>query len=145
MQAGTVLHWPKFTFDDGSTKNKYFVLLNDVNDTGSSTPPYIFCITTSKQKLRPYQELCQPKYSTFMIKERNQCFNEDTWLLLKELYEFSSLKIIQAKLQEGLEVYGHLSELTMQQIRNCLKDCKDDIPIRQYNIIFEKVPKVTKK
>ena len=136
MIAGTIIHWPNFVFDDGASADKYFVLLNSPQEVTDGT--YIFCKTTSQKKNKPPSEGCLPSLSLFMIKGSKDYFPKDTWLQFYEFFSYSLSEIFENKLKRSVKVVGNLSNLTMRQIRNCLKQCQDVSPEDLKMILDEK-------
>lgn len=135
MQSGTIIYWPNFQFSDGGSADKYFVLLNapvSFNDL------LIFCKTTSRKKDKIEREGCIPELSLFMIKGGKEHFPVDTWLQFYELYEFSPKELLVAKFGKGVEREGVLSDLTMRQIRNCLKRCQD-VSRRHLSLVLKEI------
>ena len=123
---GSVYHNPQFTFHDGIVGNKLLVLLN----TPTGSEEYLFVKTTSKQKGRTKKPGCWKYYAQgeFFIPKGTDCFLEDTWILLFDLYPISPGDIDNSNDWRILKEVS-LSAETIQQIINCLfKHHGEDIP-----------------
>ncbi len=132
--AGDIYFCPKFPFRDGEIGRKYLVLLNSpVNND-----PYIFCRTTSQQKNKSLKEYCQEDRLLFLLLAGKDFFPKNTWLQFYELYGFTVQEVHNLHLKNDLEYKDKLQDLTVRQIKNCIKKCKDDIKIRHLKYIFKK-------
>jgi hypothetical protein len=83
IAAGEVLHWATFQFEDGSSQNKFFVVLG-------AKPGHnmLFTIATSRKKRRRYDPGCNEQEGYFHIPNGGRnVFELDTWLLLMECRE----------------------------------------------------------
>ena len=123
---GSVYHNPRFKFHDGVVGNKLLILLN----TPTDDEDYLFVKTTSKQKRRVKSPGCGKYYAQgeYFIPKGTDCFTEDTWVLLCDLYPISP-KDIDNSHDWHLLKGTVLSVETMQQIIDCLfKHHGEDIP-----------------
>jgi len=68
---------------------------------------------------------CIPDRSLFMIPAGKESFPKNTWLQLFSLEPYPALKIITEKFKKAVKIRDQLSDLTMRQIVNCLKQCRD--------------------
>ena len=81
MNPGTIFCDHKFKFDDGTTKKKFIIILNDGNSGF-----YVVVKVTSKDSCKGYQFGCQLKdrYPNFFL-PRNGCgFPKNTWVELEQ-------------------------------------------------------------
>ena len=132
--VGDVFFCPKFPYKNGKVGIKYLVLLNSPKEK----EPYIFCRTTSQQKNKSLNEFCQPEWKLFFLKENSDFFMQNTWLQFYELYEFTLNEFLDLHNNNNLEWKGKLKELTIRQIKNCIKKCKKDISKHFLHYIFKK-------
>lgn len=128
MKAGDIFYCPKFEFKNGEIGKKLLILLN--NPTPENKQPYSICKTTSQPKNKSYKPYCQEEDNLFLLRAQADFFQTDTWLQLYELYLFTQEEFINLKFKNDLKPMGSLKDVTMRQIRNCIKKCKD---ISRYN------------
>lgn len=154
MQAGTVIHWPKFEYaDGGEPTNKYLVILN----TPATGEPYIFCKTTSQVENKPakvvtdagviqYQENCLPNKSLFMIPAKKETiFPRNTWLQLWAVDVIEKARLLQAHFLKNVKTMGSISDLTMRQIINCVKASRDiEVEVKKLILQSAKMPTTQK-
>ena len=124
MNAGNIYHYPNYPISNVKSKNKFLVLLN--------TPiieshPLIFCLTTSQRKHRTDKEFCQPEHKTFLILSGKDYFPKNTWLILDSFVSITQQDLTDLFSTKGLVLAGTLQDLTVRQIKNCLKKFKEDI------------------
>ena len=88
---GSVYHNPQFIFHDGTVGNKLLILLN----TPTGDEDYLFVKTTSRQKERTKEPGCRKYYAQgqYFIPKETEGFDDDTWILLYELYPISPEEI----------------------------------------------------
>jgi hypothetical protein len=123
---GTIYHNPQFKFCDGTVGNKLLVLLN----TPTGEEDYLFVKTTSRQKGRTKKPGCGTYYAQgeYFIPQGTDCFPEDTWVLLYDLYPIPPNDIDEEDDWHVLEG-GTLSIETIKQIIDCLfEHHSEDIP-----------------
>ena len=132
--AGDLFFCPKFTFKDRKIGKKFLVLLN----TPEIDDPYIFCRTTSQQKTKHLKEYCQPEWKLFLLLANKDFFPLNTWLQLYELYAFTLEEFLELHTKKNLKWVGRLQDLTVRQIKNCVKQCKEDIKKYYLSFILKK-------
>ena len=124
MNAGNIYHYPNYPISNVKSKNKFLVLLN--------TPiieshPLIFCLTTSQRKHRTDKEFCQPEHKTFLILSGKDFFHENTWLIFENLEYITKQDLADLYSKKGLVLVDTLQEITVRQIKNCLKKFEKEI------------------
>lgn len=94
--AGEIFHDPQFTFRDGPSGNKLFVLLAIAN------PVFLVARTTSNpaSKSRGYGCHNNDRFPNFFIPREAGLFREDTWINLDYLTEFEAGQF-QQRLHSG--------------------------------------------
>ncbi len=133
-KAGEIFFCPEFTFKDGKVGKKCLVLLN--NPTNKDH--YIFCLSTSQQKDKILKEHCQEDWKMFFLRAGEDFFIKNTWLKFDKLYSFTLEEVLKSHTDKGLECVAKLQDLTMKQIKNCIKKCKEDIKKSYFEYIFSK-------
>lgn len=80
---GTIINYPDYVFNDGSTSNKLFVAINQ----GSETNDYLLCLTTSQIWKRLKAKLCYSENGYYYFPVGT--FNKETWILFSKMeYRF---------------------------------------------------------
>ncbi len=130
FDVGAVLHWKDFTFEDGTTKNKYFVVLG-----AKPASDCLMAIATSQPKRRSYQPGCHANEGYFHIPGGSKdYFPKDTWLLLMEFQILRLAEVVSAGVQKVLTVEGTLRQQLANEIRNCLRRI-DDVSQAQLDLL----------
>ena len=121
FHVGAVLHWEGFEFDDGTAKNKYFVILG-----AKPRHNYLVVIATSQPKSRSYQPGCHAQEGYYHIPEGGKdFFRKDTWLLLMESLVVRPSEIVKLGLDGRVRTVGTLRDQVANAIRNCLRQVED--------------------
>jgi hypothetical protein len=121
IAKGCVVHWTNFQFEDGSERNKFFVVLSCKPGCN-----WLFVIATSKQKRRAYNAGCSHEDGYYHIPGGSRdFFTKDTWLLLMKCLEVNPMEARKLLAINRLKVAGSLREQVANEIRNCLKRCDD--------------------
>lgn len=123
LSRGSVLHWENYTFPDGGTADKFFVLVGAKQGAN-----WVLVIATSKQKNRTFNPGCNAKEGYYHVPGGGKdFFPQDTWLLLPEALEIRPAELLKRAMDNELTVRGNLRENVVNEIRNCLRVC-DDVP-----------------
>ncbi|MBU4350322.1 hypothetical protein KJ830_03965 [bacterium] len=136
LKPGCILYDTKFVFKDNEIGEKLIVLLN--NPRGNE--PFLFCRTTSIEK-PPYQikipSGCQKNSQYFFI---NTCifFPKDTWLLLRDIYEYDKARILKKAFDKEISIINSINDIILRQIKNCVKD-SIDISEKYLKMILETI------
>lgn len=137
MNAGDILHHTDFTFHDGTKGKKLLIVLNDADLARDET--YLIIRTTSRLKGRQMQPGCIAAWRVFYIPpSQNEFFTDPTVLQLDDIYEMDASTAVRNGLHETLRKVGSLSRKTFAQLKNCIKQIKDDISEKHYKLIFKK-------
>ena len=137
MTAGDILFHAQFTFHDGGTGSKLLIVLNDPDLPKDE--PYLLIRTTSRLKEKQMQGGCIAAWKLFYIPPtEGEYFTKPTLLQLDDFYELTAATVVRDGMQQILKQVGRLSALTLAQLKNCLKQIKEDISERHYRMIFRK-------
>lgn len=137
MNAGDILYHTDFTFHDGTKGTKLLIVLNDPDLT--SEEPYLIIRTTSRLKGKQMQAGCIAAWKVFFIPpSQNEFFKEPTVLQLDHIYEMDAATVVRNGFHHTLKRVGSLSKETFAQLKNCIKQIKDDISEKHYKLIFKK-------
>jgi hypothetical protein len=134
-QPGDILCDKEFQFEDGSKKEKLFVVLN----TADGDAPCLVLKTTSQEKrFQGSHQGCNPDKKVFYAPVKWQaCFSKNTYIQLPQIFEFSAAELIRGGLSRQIYVNQAISSDCLAQLKNCLKKFKDDISERHWNLIFK--------
>lgn len=134
-QPGDILCHKEFEFEDGTKKLKLFVVLNAADDKA----PCLALKTTSQPKrYKGSHQGCNPDKKAFFTPTIWQkCFDVDTYIQLPQIFEFSTLELLQGGLSKSIYIQKSLTSECLAQLKNCLKKFKEDIAERHWNIIFK--------
>lgn len=137
MTAGDILFHPEFTFHDGRKGSKLLVILN--NPDLSKSEPYLLIRTTSRLKGKQMVPGCIAAWRVFYIPPTEGEFLKDPTLLqLDDIYEMGAAQAVKNGVEKNLRKVGRLSDLTFAQLKNCIKQIKEDISEKHYRLIFKK-------
>lgn len=118
MQKGDIIYCPKYKFDDGSESDKLLINLN----TPALGEPYLILLVTSKQKFRKNRSGCHSAEGYYVIPQRTDFFNTDTWVLFETLREIDLKEELRENWNRNFITQATLQENTIRAIVNCLKD-----------------------
>lgn len=87
FDRGFIFLHKNFTFKDGSTGEKYLILLN----SPQNNEPCLLVKTTSQKRDKPEDPGCIEQRSLYFFPARKTFFHKGTWVQLYELYEMRGL------------------------------------------------------
>ena len=139
MLVGTILLHKNFVFDDGTTKDKYLIIIASVNNN-------LIAVKTTSQGHRYRNDFgCQSgsRFPAFLLVQGCCCFPKNTWICLGDFYEMDSIAL-QTQIGNG-QVYrfGNLENEFTRDIQFCAKEC-DDISELQEDLINQSLAPATK-
>lgn len=133
-QPGQVLHYRDFLFEDGSTGDKLFVILNDAD---IDSPCLVLKTTSQPQRYMGVSAGCNPQRNVFFVPlSWQECFSLDTYIKLPEIIEVSMKELLQGTFSKKIRMINTLSANCFTQLKNCLKQFRDDISPRHWKLIF---------
>jgi hypothetical protein len=136
MEAGDILFHSSFKFNDGTTGRKLLIVLNTPDF--KKNEPYLVIKTTSQLKGKQMVPGCIAAWRIFYIPPAEGVFFKDPTLLqLDDIYEMDATTVLKNGLQKNLELMGKLSTQIFGQLRNCIKQIKEDISEKHYKLIFK--------
>jgi len=131
---GDILYYKDFQFDDGSSRNKLFVVLNvaDVN-----SPCLLLKTTSNSERYGGVKEGCSILKRVFLIPSRwQEWFDVDTYVQLPQIFEISTVDLLQGTFSKMIKMEEKLSASCFTQLRNCLRQFKEDISPQHWKLIF---------
>ena len=134
-QPGEIFIFRKYTFEDGTQRDKLFVVLNSSDlqkpclalKTTSQPERYLGCVKGCNQKRRCF----------FAPVTWQSCFREDTYIQLPQIFEFPTAKLLQDGLGRRVEFIQPLTSDCLAQLKSCLAGFKDDISQSQWALIYK--------
>lgn len=132
MTPGTIICDSEYRFDDGTTKRKLLVILND-----GSSGSYLVLKTTSKDKFKHRKYGCQLKdyHPNFYLPKGSCCLNGESWLLLT-VHEFDLNHFLQRAISRRMEVIGNLTMDIHKELLGCLIN-SDDIEMKYEEVLID--------
>lgn len=130
MEPGKVLLHRDFVFDDGSTADKYLVVLGRVGDT-------VLAVKTTSKGHRYRNDFgCQSasRFPAFLLTAGCCCFPKHTWVCLGDFYEMKADDLAQKLAAGQVYPFGILPDELLRDLQYCAKGC-DDISAHQESLI----------
>lgn len=133
-QAGQVLHYKDFCFEDGSVRDKLFIILNEAD---ANLPSLVLKTTSQPRRYAGVSEGCNPRKKVFFVPLNwQECFSLNTFIQLPQIIEISTEELLRGALSKKISVISSLSANCFTQLKNCLKKFKDDISSEHWRLIF---------
>jgi len=120
LVPGDVFHDPDFTFQDGHTGNKLFVLLG-VSQAGVC----VVARTTSNPAAKSRSFGCHhdDRFPNFFVPREAGLFREDTWINLDYLSEFQAVGLTQRLAQQRVRrLKFRLTPRLLAELASCALD-----------------------
>ena len=136
LTPGDIIHYKKFSFENGNIRNKFFIILHK--------KPCLALITTSNSLRYPmvdYLGCHAPKLTFFLPAKHHTVFSKPTYLVMTKIWEFDAQKVKELMKKSVITKRTPLSPRLLIDIKNCLKNFHEDIPTEYWNNIFtDKTP-----
>ncbi|OFY46222.1 MAG: hypothetical protein A2Z69_00475 [Bacteroidetes bacterium RBG_13_44_24] len=131
--AGQILHHKDFVFRDGEKGNKYIIALNSCDNDKT-------CLVVKTTKQSRHYPLAYPgcnssKCIFLILKDCEQDFAIDTYVQLDHIY---SVNVEEQLNNKQVTFTGHLTPICFTNLKRCLRNFRDDIPQRYWQIIYSK-------
>jgi hypothetical protein len=121
IAPGCILHWKGFKFADGTTRNKYFVIVG--TQPGKN---FLAIIATSVAKNKSFEAGGHPEDGYYHIPGGGKdWFKKDTWLLFEEPQELSAAQLVKEVSAKNITMEGYLRHDIANAICNCMRKCQD--------------------
>ena len=134
-QPGEILFYTDYVFEDGSKADKLFVVLNaaDIN-----VPCLILKTTSQAKRYEGVSKGCNPKKKVFFVpRDCENCFELDTYIQLPEIIPISTEELLKGAFSKNIRVVNSLSADCFAQLKNCLKQFKEDVSPHHWKLIFK--------
>lgn len=130
--AGHILFCKDFVFTDESTGKKLVIVLN----TCDNKETCLVLKTTSQSKHYSHSHSgCNSLKKCFCIyAECKQGFDEEyTFVQLDQIYPINVAELLNAK---QISFIDRISDICFTNLKRCLRNYKDDIPIQFWSLIY---------
>ena len=127
---GDIFHYENFVFDDGTIRNKFFIVLH--------SDPCLMLITTSQSLRYPnVRPGCNPDKGTFFVPiGKNQVFPKPTYLVLPKIYELPRQEVKNLLAARRITKKDPITTRLFLDIKDCLSHFRDDIADEHWDMIF---------
>lgn len=132
---GDVFVYKKYEFEDGSQRDKLFIVLN----TSDLEKPCVVLKTTSNgNRYQGCIKGCNNNLKCFFAPSSWQtCFSVDTYIQLPQIFEFSAITLLSSGLARRIEFMQPLTGDCFSKLKSCLAGFKDDISQLHWNLIYK--------
>jgi hypothetical protein len=139
LQPGDIFIYKKYTFEDGSQRDKWFVILNPSDNSSNPEYPCLVLKTTShpERYLGCTKGCNKPLRCFFAPVTWQTCFRIDTYIQLPQIIEFTAAKLNSESLARRLEFQPSLTSDCLGQLKSCLAGFKDDISPSHWDLIYK--------
>ncbi|WP_238875305.1 hypothetical protein [Achromobacter xylosoxidans] len=130
LKPGLILLHKNFVFADGTTKDKYLIVLGLLDGV------IVAAKTTSKGHRYRNDHGCQAGnyYPAFLLTAGCCALPLNTWVCLSEFYELQEADLVQGVTSGGIFRFGYLDGELTKDVQFCASMC-DDITMHQEAII----------
>ena len=134
-QAGEILDYSDYVFEDGSKGDKLFIVLNAAD---TDLPSLVLKTTSQSRRYEGVVQGCNPQKRVFFVPaDWGRCFELDTYIQLPEILEISTEELLQGALRKKIRIIGSLSVDCFAQLKNYLKRFKEDVSLQHWKLIFQ--------
>ena len=139
IKPGDIFIYKQYTFEDGSQKDKWFVVLNGSdNSSNPETACLVLKTTSNPKRYGGCVKECNKNLRCFFAPATWQtCFTTDTYIQLPEIREFSNGILFKESLARKIEFKSPLTSDCLGQLKSCLAGFKDDISPRHWALIYK--------
>ena len=139
-QLGQILCYYDWPFEDGSKGDKLFVVLNVADSI--DVPCLVLKTTSQSKRYEGARQGCNPhsnpqKRVFFIPLHWQECLPVATYIQLAGIIEIPTEELLQGALSKGIRMKGSLSTDCFAQLKNCLKQFKEDISPQHWILIFK--------
>jgi hypothetical protein len=134
-QPGDVFIVKNYKFEDGSQKDKWFIVLN----ASDLQKPCLVLKTTSRPERYPgCVRGCNKSQRCFFAPTTWQtCFALDTYIQLPQIIEFPAANLLKDRFAGKIEFKLPLTTDCLAQLRSCLATFKDDISQSHWALVYK--------
>ena len=135
-KAGDVLFYKEWVFEDGSQGRKLLVVLNTPPDI--DTPLLVAKTTSNSKHYSGVNAGCNPSKRVFFVLQSDEpCFDCDTYIQMHGIWEITTEQMLSGSFARVIiPLETPVSPRCFQQIKGCLRNFRDDISTKHWNLIF---------
>jgi hypothetical protein len=79
---------------------------------------------------------CSEKLKAFYMPAGSDGFPKDTYIQLHEVFAVDGLAMVEGHLSKRMRLLSRLPTQRFNELRNCLRRMKDDIPVQYFELMF---------
>lgn len=135
-KPGDIFIIKQFVFEDGSQRDKWFVVLNSAD---LDKPCVVLKTTSQHKRYEGCMKGCNKHLKCFFAPVTWQkCFKMDTYIQLPQIFEFPTSDLLKDCLAGRVEfISSPLSPDCFSQLKSCLAGYKDDISQHHWDMIYK--------
>jgi hypothetical protein len=134
-QPGEIFLYKNYPFEDGSQKDKLFVVLNY---SDLEKPCLVLKTTSQPQRYQGCVKGCNKNRRCFFAPAIWQtCFKIDTYIQLPQIFPFSTSTLFSNRFAGIIEFLPSLTSDCFAQLKSCLATFKDDISPTHWDLIYK--------
>lgn len=131
---GDILHYQKYEFEDGTRKNKFFIVLNK---TKINSPCLVLQTTSQSKNFNNLNNGCNKNEKVYFIPQSTQaCFKKSTYVKLPHIIEFTLQDLLTGSLRQQIDFKQPLTDKCFNELVECLKLFSYDISERHRKLIY---------
>jgi len=135
-QPGEILYYKDYEFEDGFKVDKLFVVLNVAENI--DLPCLVLKTTSQSGRYEGVRQGCNPQKRVFFVPtDWGKCFKLDTYIQLPQILEISTEGLLKGFFSKNISVVNSLSADCFAQLKNCLKQFKEDVSPHHWKLIFK--------
>jgi len=132
---GDVFVYKQYIFEDGSQRDKWFVVLNA---SDLEKPCVVLKTTSNETHYQGCAKGCNKNHRCFFTPNSWQpCFKVDTYIQLPQIIQFSAATLLKDGLDRRIEFKSSLTSDCFSQLKSCLANFKDDISQLHWDLIYK--------
>lgn len=133
-QPGEILCYEDYVFEDGSKVDKLFVVLNSAD---IDLPCLVLKTTSQSERYEGVRRGCNVQRKVFFVPiDWEECFLLDTYIQLPQIIQISTQELLQGHFSRQISILGSLSVDCFAQLKECLKQFREDITAQHWKLIF---------
>lgn len=134
-RPGAILHYKDFKFEDDTTGDKYFIVLNKVEIDSDCL---VLKTTSQEKRYGNVNQGCNQQKKVFFIPTGQvNCFKLNTYVQLPQIIEISIEELLKGTLStKNIKEVDCLSEQEFKQLKDCLEKFRIDIAAKHWQSIF---------
>jgi len=134
-QPGQILCYKDYEFEDGTKREKLFVVLNDVD---MDSLCLVLKTTSQSRRYGSVGKGCNPPKKVFFVPtDWEHCFRVDTYIQLPQIILIPTDALLVGDISGKIYVSSSLTDECFKLLKGCLRQFKDDISAEHRQLIFK--------